>query len=122
MSRRQRAVPPEDISPAEFFTRWVPEAVASDPDRRARLGERPIALEFELEGEGGGLYGVYVRDGEVRGSIGAVETPDLHVRLDQETWRALNRGDLSAPEAFLRRRVHLRGNLLLAMKLHLILG
>ena len=42
--------------------------------------------------------------------------------LDVETWRALNRGELSAPEAFLRRRVRLEGDHALAVKLHLILG
>jgi hypothetical protein len=31
-------MPPDDISPEEFFTRWVPQAVASDPARRERLG------------------------------------------------------------------------------------
>ena len=39
-----------------------------------------------------------------------------------DTWRALNRGELSAPEALLRRKVHLAGDMLLALKLHLILG
>ena len=46
----------------------------------------------------------------------------LCLRLDLETWKCLNAGELSAPEAFLRRRVHLEGNLALAVKLHLILG
>jgi putative sterol carrier protein len=117
-----RAAPPDDITPEEFFTRWVPAAVAADPERRARLGGRPLALEFELEGAGGGLFGLHVADGTVWGTAGAVEGADLRVRLDVETWRQLNRGQISAPEAFLRRRVHLRGNLILAVKLHLILG
>jgi putative sterol carrier protein len=118
----ERAVPPEDISPEEFFIRWVPQAVASDPARRERLGGKPVALEFQLEGAGGGFYGLHIADGAVRGSAGPVEDADLRVRVDVDTWRSLNRGELSAPEAFLRRRVHLRGNLLLAVKLHLILG
>jgi putative sterol carrier protein len=42
--------------------------------------------------------------------------------VDVETWRALNRGELSAPEALLRRRLRISGNLVLALKLHLILG
>ena len=43
-------------------------------------------------------------------------------RFDVETWRELNRGALSAPEAVIRRRLKLRGDLLLAIKLHFILG
>jgi hypothetical protein len=38
------------------------------------------------------------------------------------TWRAHTRGELAAPEALLRRRVQLSGNLMLALKLHVILG
>jgi putative sterol carrier protein len=118
----ERAMPPDDITPEEFFLRWVPAAVAADPERRERLGSKPITIEFELEGEGGGCFGVHVADGAVSGSVGPVADADLRVRTDEATWRALNRGDLSAPEAFLRRRVHLKGNLLLAVKLHFILG
>lgn len=117
-----RATPPADITPEAFFSQWVPEAVASDPQRRARLGDKPLQLEFELEGEGGGFFAVAIEEGAVSGSAGRLEHADLRVRLDMATWRALNRGELSGPEAFLRRRVHLRGNLLLAVKLHLILG
>jgi putative sterol carrier protein len=118
----ERAVPPEDITPEDFFVRWVPEAVAADPARRERLGQKPVDIEFELEGQGGGHFGVHIADGGVSGSVGPLADPHLRVRTDVETWRALNRGELSAPEAFLRRRVHLKGNLLLAVKLHLILG
>lgn len=118
----ERASPPEDITPEEFFVRWVPAAVASDPARRERLGAKPVEIEFQLEGEGGGFFGVHLADGAVAGSVGPLGDADLRVRTDVATWRALNRGDLSAPEAFLKRRVHLKGNLLLAVKLHLILG
>ncbi len=118
----ERAHPPDDIAPAEFFTRWVPAAVAADPERRRRLGETRAVLQFELEGDGGGTYTLRVAEGVATGEIGPSESPDLRVRVDVETWRALNRGEMSAPEALLRRRVHLHGSFLLALKLHLILG
>jgi putative sterol carrier protein len=118
----ERAVPPDDISPEEFFTSWVPAAIAGDPTRRARLGVAPIDIEFTLEGDGGGVFAVRIREGTMHGSVGPLEAAQLRVRTDVTTWRELNRGDLSAPEAFLRRRVHLHGKLLLAVKLHVILG
>ena len=118
----ERARPPEDIPPADFFTRWIPEAVAADAGRRRQLGDTSMTIHFELEGEEGGDLAVAVERGEVRGAPGRPEAPDLHVRLDVPTWRALNRGDLSAPEAVVRRRLRMRGNLLLAIKLHMILG
>ena len=120
MSERSR--PPGDISPEEFFTRWVPAQVARDPTRRTRLGDTKATIEFELTGEGGGVFSVAVDQGEVRGFPGPAGSKELRVTLDVPTWRELNRGALSAPEAALRRRVHLEGNFLLALKLHLILG
>jgi putative sterol carrier protein len=118
----QRPLPPDDIAPEHFFTRWIPDVVAADAERRARLGAADHVLLFELEGDGGGLFHLRVREGLVEGYCGVPERVDLRVRLDVVTWRELNRGALSAPEAFLRRRVRLEGNLTLALKLHLIIG
>ncbi len=118
----QRAKPPEDITPNEFFTSWLVEAVAADPERRARLGGAAARIHFALEGDGGGDFTVAVEDGRVSGSAGAPESPNLRVRLAVPTWRDLNRGSISAPEAMVRRRVKLEGDLLLAIKLHFILG
>lgn len=119
---RERARPPEDITPEAFFTRWIVAAVAGDPDRRARLGETDAVVQFELTGNPGGVYQVRIAAGVVTGCVGPAAEPDLRVTLDEETWRALNRGSMSAPEALLRRRLHMHGNFLLALKLHLILG
>ena len=120
----ERAVPPDDISPHDFFTRWVPTTVAQDEERRRRLGDTQAKLLFVLdEGEGETTcYTLDVADGEVSGRAGRVDGPDLEVHVDVPTWRALNRGDISAPEALLRRRLRISGNLVLALKLHLILG
>lgn len=119
---KERARPPADITPGEFFTRWAPEQAASDEERRSRLGDTQAAIEFDITGEGGGVYTVRVDRGEVSGAEGPVEHADLRVRVDLATWRELNAGTLAAPEAVLRRRLHFQGNWLLAIKLHLILG
>lgn len=118
----ERAFPPPDIEPAEFFTRWVPRNVAEDEHRRQRLGHTEATLQFDLEGQGGGTFQLHLGDGAVRGEVGNSRPANLRIRLDLATWRQLNSGEMSAPEAFLRRRVHLKGNLALAVKLALILG
>jgi hypothetical protein len=72
-----RPLPPDDIAPDEFFTRWIPEIVAADAERRARLGAADHVLLFELEGDGGGLFHLRVREGLVEGYCGAPERVDL---------------------------------------------
>jgi putative sterol carrier protein len=118
----ERARPPDDILPAHFFLNWVPDAVARDPDRQRRLGDLRARVVFELSGAEGGVYTVEIEQGRVRAREGGSDDPDLHVRLDVDTWRSLNRGELSAPEALLRRKLHFTGSFLLGLKLHLILG
>lgn len=120
----ERARPPDDITPHEFFTAWIPATVASDQERRVRLGDTAASLVFvlfdlELEAT---AFTLEIAGGSVSGRAGRAEAPDLEIHVDVETWRALNRGDLSAPEALLRRRLRLSGNLVLALKLHVILG
>jgi len=77
---------------------------------------------FELSGPEGGVYTLRIENGQVEGREGATEKPDLRVHLDVATWRRLNRGETSAPEATLKRELRFEGNFLLGLKLHLILG
>jgi putative sterol carrier protein len=118
----ERARPPDEIPPSEFFLRWVPEAVARDAHRQERLGDTEATIVFDLAGPGGGVYTISIAGGTVEGREGGAPEPDLRVELDVATWRQLNRGELSAPEALLRRRLHFHGSLLLGLKLHFILG
>jgi len=117
-----RPLPPSEIDPLEFFARWLPEVVAGDPERRERLADTTATLQFDLLGDGGGSFLLHVEAGWVRGGPGPAEAVDLRLELDVATWRALNDGSLSAPEAFLRRRLRLQGNLTLALKLQLLIG
>ena len=38
---------PVDITPIEFFTRWIPESVATDHVRREKLGDTRARIVFE---------------------------------------------------------------------------
>ena len=120
----ERARPPDDISPRDFFTRWVPEAVAHDAERRRKLGDTQASIVFTIEPHDATAepYTLEIAEGAVRGREGRAPAPNLDVHVDLDTWRALNRGEISAPEALLRRRLRMTGNLALALKLHLILG
>ncbi len=117
-----RAVPPAEISPLEFFERWVPDAVNHDAERRDRIAELRAKIQFELDGQGGGAYWLHVEGGRVQGSAGVLDAPDLVLRLDVPTWRRLNAGELSAPHALLTGALRFRGSVYLALRLHFILG
>lgn len=118
-----RAHPPEDISPEAFFCQWVPQRVAEDTGRQHALRHTEAAIEFCLTGgPTPERFTVRIDRGEVEGVAGADGRADLRVTLSTSDWRDLNAGRLTAPEAFLKRKVKLEGDLVLAVKLHLILG
>lgn len=118
---RPRATPPGDISPHDFFLHWLPESVERDENRRARLGRDRASLCFDLRGADGGRFTVHLDHGSVRSTPGCQEPADLSIRLDMDTWRKLNSGELTAPRALLGGRLRLSGNLRLAVKLYGIL-
>ena len=79
-------------------------------------------MEFSLSGWGGGAFTVRIANGVVEGVEGGADDPDLRVELDIGAWRQLNSGELSAPEALLKRQLRFHGSFLLGLKLHFILG
>ena len=117
-----RARPPDDIEPAEFFRRWAPEAVNGDPERRAKIEGLNARIQFELAGPGGGDYWLELANGTVRGDVGRVEAPELVLITDVETWRQLNAGEIKAPTAVMKGKLRFQGSMFLALKVHFIIG
>ena len=112
----ERARPPEDIAPADFFRSWAPDAVRGDPERRKKLENLRARIQFELAGEGGGSYWLEI------GDEGRLETPDLVLLTDLETWRRLNAGEIKAPTAVMKGKLRFQGSMYLALRIHFIIG
>ena len=117
-----RAAPPRDIAPEAFFRDWAPAAVRDDPERQAQLRDLNARIQFDLAGEGGGTFHLHLAGGVVSGGRGPIETPDLTMRTDVETWRALNAGSIKAPTAVMKGRLKFDGSVYLALKIHFIIG
>jgi putative sterol carrier protein len=118
----ERARPPADIAPSDFFRTWAPEAVRADPDRRKKLDSLRARIQFDLAGEGGGLYWLVLAEGDVQGGEGKLDAPDLVLATDLATWRALNAGELKAPTAVMKGKLRFHGSMYLALRIHFIIG
>jgi putative sterol carrier protein len=118
----ERARPPDDIAPADFFRRWAPDAVNTDPDRRSKIEGLNARIQFELAGEGGGAYWLELANGVVSGDVGQLEKPDLVLSTDVDTWRKLNAGEIKAPTAVMKGKLRYKGSMYLALKIHFIVG
>jgi putative sterol carrier protein len=118
----ERARPPADIAPADFFRSWAPEAVHTDPERRKKIETLRARIQFELAGDEGGRYWLEIANGEVRGGEGALAEPDLVLSTDLETWRKLNAGEVKAPTAVMKGKLRFQGSMYLALRIHFIIG
>ena len=118
----ERARPPADIAPGDFFRSWAPDAVRTDPERRKKLENLRARIQFDLAGEGGGFYWLAIADGEVSGGEGPLTEPDLTLHTDLETWRKLNAGEIKAPTAVMKGKLRFQGSMYLALRIHFIIG
>lgn len=111
-----------DIAPADFFRSWAPDAVRTDPERRKKVENLRARIQFDLAGDGGGLYWLEIADGDVRGGDGPLAEPDLVLHTDVETWRKLNAGEIKAPTAVMKGKLRFQGSMYLALRIHFIIG
>jgi putative sterol carrier protein len=118
----ERARPPADIAPAEFFRRWAPNAVNGDPERRGKIEGLTARIQFELAGEGGGAFWLELASGAVSGDAGRLDAPDLVLSTDIATWRQLNAGEIKAPTAVMKGKLRFQGSLYLALKIHFVIS
>jgi putative sterol carrier protein len=70
--------------------------------------------EFDLAGQGGGIYTVRVKDGDCKISVGPTsEKPDVRYEMDSTTWLAMTEGRVTGDEAVLLGRLRITGDVVL---------
>ena len=74
-------------------------------------------IQFSLSGQGGGEWGVVLKDGKVSVSQGVVAQPDLTVKTSTENAEKLLKGSLNPMMAFMTGKVKIAGDMALGMKL-----
>lgn len=72
---------------------------------------------FNMEGPGGGQWTVRIANGVAETADGPTEGADLEFKTKPEVWVDLAQGDMNPVFAITMRKVHLSGNVPLAMKL-----
>jgi putative sterol carrier protein len=90
--------PPSEITPTDFFERWLPAEYARV--REAAPGPVPpdAAVQVSLEGEGGGVWTLSMRGGALEAKPEAAGEPDTLIKQSVQDWRALVIGEEGAIE------------------------
>jgi putative sterol carrier protein len=117
-----RPTPPEDITPDDFYLKWIPEQAAANPDQSAKIKDINTVIQVVLTGEGGGNYYMELTGGEIKTAKGKVDAPKLTITQAIEDWREINAGRLNPQMAFMSGKIKISGDMSLAMKLGSIMG
>jgi len=106
------------------LTRAIPRLAPGVSIMMLYLGFQPEAargvdavFEFRLEGRGGGVYSVVVRDGACRILVGPADRPpDVIYEMDALTWAELTSGYATGDEAVLLGKLRIRGDAILGRR------
>lgn len=77
--------------------------------------------QFEIGGEGGGTYTVKVSDGTLQVTEGATESPSTTIKMQAADYIEMVNGKLSGTMAFMKGKLKVTGNVMLAQKMQAFL-
>ncbi|NLA10995.1 MAG: SCP2 sterol-binding domain-containing protein [Firmicutes bacterium] len=78
--------------------------------------------QFDLSGDGGGVFHVNVADGEAAVAEGASDDANITITMSADDFAGLLDGKLNATSAFMAGKLKVKGDMSLAMKLQSLIG
>ena len=118
----ERPKPPEDITPDDFYLKWVPEQAAANPDQMTKIKDINAVIQVVLTGERGGEYYMELVGGQMKTAKGKADSPKMTITQAVGDWREINAGRLNPQMAFMSGKIKISGDMSLAMKLGSIMG
>jgi|GEM_PF-483373 len=113
--------PPKDISPQEFFEKWIPDQIANIPEdqkeeARQRAGDFSAVIGFNIT-DANCAYSFHIKGGDIQVKPG-VDEADMTLVTDEQTWREMMVERSANPQqAFMSGRVQIEGDMSIAMQL-----
>ena len=100
----------------DFFAQ-LPERFNAD-----QAGDMEAAIQFDLDGAGGGQWWAKIAGGAIETGAGAVEAPAMTLKCAAADWAAITQGELNPVSAFMQGKIKIEGDMSLAMKLQALFG
>ncbi len=77
--------------------------------------------QFEIAGDGGGTYHVKIADGTMQVVEGPAESPSATIKMAADDYVQMANGKLSGTMAFMKGKLKVTGNVMLAQKMQAFL-
>ena len=74
-------------------------------------------IQWDITGDSGGQWVATVKDASLNLSTGNHEKPNVTLNIDDENWVKLINGEAKGPMLVMKRKMKVKGNILLARKM-----
>ena len=119
---------PNGITPSEYFNNLIVDRINMCPV--PKISSLNFLVEFCVNGENGGSWGLIVKKGTAMKVIQAVEgepdpynqKPDCRFTMDNEVFLDIIHKRISPQKAFFTRKVNVNGNMFLALKSNVLVN
>ena len=116
-----RPTPPSDITPKDFFEKFIPEQIAALPEAkkqeaRDKAGDFSTVIGFNIT-DAGAAYSFHIKGGDIEIKPG-VDDAEMTLVTDEATWRELMIDRSANPQQlFMSGRIQIEGDMSIAMQL-----
>ncbi|HJO35518.1 MAG: SCP2 sterol-binding domain-containing protein [Pseudomonadota bacterium] len=120
-----RPAPPSDITPQEFFEKYIPEQIENIPEEqkaeaRERAGDFSTVIGFNIT-DADAQYSFHINEGDIEVKPG-IDDAEMTIVTDEETWRELMIDRSANPQQlFMSGRIQIEGDMSIAMQLQNIM-
>ncbi|MDY6941869.1 MAG: SCP2 sterol-binding domain-containing protein [Pseudomonadota bacterium] len=120
-----RPAPPKDISPQDFFEKFIPEQIAAIPEEqkqeaRDRAGDFSTVIGFNIT-DTDCQYSFHINQGDIEVKPG-IDEAEMTLVTDEETWREMMIERTGNPQQlFMSGRIQIEGDMSIAMQLQNIM-
>lgn len=102
----------EAVTPREFFEKVLPQRF--NPAKAAGID---VIVQVNIVGSNGGDWFVTIKDQKLKVEEGTHPSPALSLKMTENDYVDMINGKLSGEKAFFTGKLHLKGNITLALKL-----
>lgn len=102
-----------------FFEQTLPGKFSADPSKAEGMAG---AWEFNVEGDGGGIWTVAVVEGKLSVSAAAQADAGCKIFVASEDWVGILNKEIDPTTAFMTGKLRIEGDMSMAMKLQPLLG